>query len=133
MKNMTATVEELEHTTSTSGAAAMETKLNDCTRLHSFLLEEMVIYADFLKDRLEKWDGLHTEMQDLTSWMDNAEERLEYLKGNEETDGPWLTAVKVGVVCSEESQNFMKRFFISLMYVSLSFPELCLNVTMAQN
>ena len=92
---MATTAEKLELRASSSGAAAIETKLNDTARLHSFLLEEMENYSDFLKDKIEKWDTIHTRIQDLTSWMDSIEEKLEMLKANENLDGYCLSDIKV--------------------------------------
>lgn len=80
---MATIAEKLKQTASSSGAAAIETKLNDTTRLHCFLLEEMATYSDFLKDRIEKWGTLHTRIKDLKSWIGDTEGRLEKLKGNE--------------------------------------------------
>jgi hypothetical protein len=92
---MATTAEKLELKASSSGAAAIETKLNDTTRLHSFLLEEMENYSDFLKDKIEKWDTIHTRVHDLTSWMESIEEKLEVLKANENLDGHCLSDIKV--------------------------------------
>ncbi len=94
-ENMATTAEKLEARASSSGAAVIETKLNDTKRLHSFLLEEMGNYSDLLKDKIEKWDTLQTRIQDLTSWVDSTEEKLTRLKGNENLDGNSLNDIKV--------------------------------------
>ena len=89
------TAEKLKDKATSSGAAAIETKLNDATRLHNFLLEEVENHSDVLKDKIEKWETLHTRIQDLTSWVDATEEKLEMLKRNENLDGHSLTSIKV--------------------------------------
>jgi chromosome segregation ATPase len=92
---MAMTAEKLKDKATSSGAAAIETKLNDATRLHNFLLEEVENHSDVLKDKIEKWETLHTRIQDLTSWVDATEEKLEMLKRNENLDGHSLTSIKV--------------------------------------
>ena len=92
---MATTAEKLQVKTSSSGAAAIEMKLNDTRRLHSFLVEEMENYSDFLEHKIEKWDTIQTRIQDLSSWMDDTDEKLETLKENEDLDGHWLDDIKV--------------------------------------
>ena len=92
---MTVTAEQLQLKASSSGAAAVEMRLNDTIRLHSFLVEEMENYSDFLKDKIEKWDTIHARVHDLTSWMDTTDGKLEKLKDNEDLDGHCLDDIKV--------------------------------------
>ena len=89
------TAEKLKTRATSSGAATIETKLNDTKRLYNFLFEEVENNSDALKEKIEKWKTLHTRIQDLTLWIDATEKKLETLKENENLVGHSLNDVKV--------------------------------------
>ena len=96
LTEMASTAKKLQTTATSSGAALLETKLNDNTRLHGFLLEEMATHYELLVQKIEKWDSLNARMEDLATWMDNTEGKLELITGSEKFDGHCLSDIKVG-------------------------------------
>ena len=91
------TAEKLKARATSSGAATIETKLNDTKRLYNFLVEEVENNSDALRQKIEEWKTLHTRIQDLTLWIDATEKKLETLKENENLVGHSLNDVKVRV------------------------------------
>lgn len=97
---MLKTAKLLEQRASSAGAAAIEMKLKDTSRLHSFLSEEITNYSDLLKDKIKKRETLSARMQDLTSWIHSTEGKLEAIKENENVDEKCLGGIKVNYTSS---------------------------------
>ena len=95
LKRMELTAERIKEKASISGAAAIETKLNDTTRLHEFLGEEMATYSNYLQGLVEKWETIHTRIGGLTSWMETTEERWRTLEKQETLSIDWVADGKV--------------------------------------
>lgn len=95
LERMVALAERLKLKASATGAAIIETKLTDSIRLNDFLVEEMATYSSFLQGLIGKWEALQNRMEDLTSWMETTEKRLNSLESDENVSIEWLTDVKV--------------------------------------
>ena len=119
---MATMAERLQQTASSSGAAVIETKLNDTKRLHSFLLEELENYSGCVKEKVEKWDTINTRIQDLSMWMDTTEGKLEVLKKNESIGGQDLSDIKVLCLMVQNRNNPLQysvndRFIIIIQLI----------------